>query len=433
MMALIERLFAVRAQGSTVATELRAGLVTFLTMAYILFVNPQVLSQAGLPAEDVAFATAVAAAFATLLMGLLANYPFALAPGMGLNAYFTFGVVIGLGVDWRIALAAVFVEGIIFLILSVAGVRAAILRAIPASLKMATMTGIGLFLALIGFQNAGLVVDDPATLVRLGDLGSPKTALALGGLLLIAGLLALRLRGAILIGILGVTAVCWLTGLAPAPDAFVTLPSLPSETLLAMDFRGLFTGKMAAVILAFLFVDIFDTAGTLIGVGRLAGFVDEKGELPRANRAFVADAIGTSIGAALGTSTVTSYVESATGVEEGGRTGLTAVTVAVLFLSALFFTPVLVAIPATATGPALIVVGAFMMRGVRELDWQQADEAVPAFLTLAAMPLTFSIANGISLGIVSYTVVKVISGKAREVHPLLYLLALALAAFYVVR
>jgi AGZA family xanthine/uracil permease-like MFS transporter len=407
--------------------------VTFLTMSYILFVNPQILSLAGLPESDVAVATALAAAVATLVMGIFANYPFALAPGMGLNAYFTFGVVLGMGVSWQVALAAVFVEGVLFLILAVSGVRTALLRAIPTSIKIATMCGIGLFLAIIGFRGAGLVTDHPETLVTLGDVASPVVLLSLAGLLVMAVLLSAGVRGGILVGILTVTLACWVFGLSPAPESFFTLPQLPQETLLALDFSGLFTGKLLLVVVAFLFVDIFDTAGTLIGVGRLAGFLDKEDELPRANRAFSADAAGTMVGALVGTSTVTSYVESATGVEEGGRTGLTSVVVAVLFLLSLFFTPIVIAVPAAATAPALIVVGALMMRGARELEWNDLEEAVPAFLTVAAMPFTYSIANGISLGIVSFVLIKILRGKVREVHPLMLVLTLLLIAFYAVR
>jgi adenine/guanine/hypoxanthine permease len=430
---MIERLFGVRHAGSTPGTELRAGVVTFLTMSYILFVNPQILAQAGLPAGDVAVATALSSAAATLLMGLWANYPIALAPGMGLNAYFTFGVVLGLGVPWRVALAAIFVEGLLFLLLSLSGARSALVSAIPAPIKVATAGGIGLLLAIIGFEHAGLVVDHPITLVTLGDVAAPGFLLALCGLLVITALLSRGVRGAILIGILAVTGASWALGLATLPEQFVTLPALPTETFLAMDFSGLLTGKLLIVILAFLFVDIFDTAGTLLGVGRLGGFLDERGDLPRSERAFAADAVGTVCGAALGTSTVTAYVESATGIEEGGRTGLTAVTVAGLFLVSLFVTPLLIAVPAIATAPALIVVGALMMQSVREVPWGEPANAVPAFLTIAAMPLTYSIANGISLGIVSWVGIRLFSGRWREIHPLLAIVAVLLAAFYGVR
>jgi AGZA family xanthine/uracil permease-like MFS transporter len=432
-MALVERLFSLQERGTTVGTEVRAGIVTFLTMSYILFVNPQILAQAGMPAQDVAVATALAAAAATLAMGLLANLPFALAPGMGLNAYFTFGVVLGLGVSWQIALTAVFVEGILFLILAVTGARSALVRAIPTSIKIATMSGIGLFLAIIGFQNAGLVVDHPATLVTLGELADSKPMLAVGGLILISVLLAARVRGGILIGIVLVTLVCWLSGITPAPESFLTLPSLPQETLFALDFSQLFTAKLLIAVVAFLFVDIFDTAGTLMGVGRLAGFLDEDGSLPQAKRAFTADALGTMVGALMGTSTVTSYVESATGVEEGGRTGLTSTVVAGLFLLSLFFTPIFVAVPAVATAPALIVVGALMMQGTKDLDWGKIEESVPAFVTVAAMPMTYSIATGISFGIISYTWIKILRGKFRQLNPLLVVLTILLMLFYGLR
>jgi AGZA family xanthine/uracil permease-like MFS transporter len=430
---MIERLFGVRRAGSTPSTEIRAGIVTFLTMSYILFVNPQILAQAGLPADDVAVATAVASAVATLIMGLWANYPIALAPGMGLNAYFTFGVVLGLGVPWPVALAAVFVEGVLFLALSLSGARSALVDAIPGTIKIATAGGIGLLLAIVGFEHAGLVVDHPATLVTLGDVTQPGLLLALGGLLVIAALMTLRVQGAILIGILAVTGGSWALGLAAPPERLFTLPALPTETFLAMDFSGLLTGKLLLVVVAFLFVDILDTAGTLFGVGRLGGFVNAQGVLPRSGRAFTADAVGTVCGAALGTSTVTCYVESATGIEEGGRTGLTAVTVAALFLVSLFVTPLLVAVPAIATAPALMVVGAILMQGVREIPWERVDEAVPAFLTLAVMPLTYSIANGISLGIVSWAAIKVLAGRRREIHPLIAVLAVLLVIYYAVR
>ncbi len=427
---MLDRLFRLRERGTTPGAEARAGTATFLTMSYILFVNPQILAQAGMPPGDVTLATALASALATLVMGLYAGYPFALAPGMGLNAYFTFGVVQGMGVSYRVALAAVLIEGVLFLLMTAGGVRAAVLRAIPAPLKIATMSGIGLFLALIGLKSAGLVVDHPETLLTLGDLRQPAAWLALFGLVLTAALLVRRIPGAILLGILAATALAWTTGLADAPARFLSLPALPRQTLLALDFSGLLTGKLALVVLAFLFVDFFDTAGTLIGVGRLGGFVDARGELPRAGRAFTADALGTIAGAVLGTSTVTTYIESATGIEEGGRTGLTAVVTALLFLAALFFIPVITAVPAVATAPALVVVGALMMQGARELPWGRLDDALPAFLTIAAMPFTYSIANGIALGIVSYVLLKLFVGKARQVHGLLYVLAALLALYY---
>ncbi len=428
---MIERFFHLQERRTSIATEARAGLVTFLTMGYILFVNPDILSKSGMPAEDVVLATALSAAIATLVMGLYANFPFALAPGMGLNAFFTFGVVAGLGVSWQLALAAVFVEGLLFLVLSLTGVRSALINAIPLSIKLGATGGIGLFLALIGFQNAGLVVDDPVTLVRLGEITEPLPALALVGLLAAAVLMARKVQGALLITILGSAAVAWLAGLAPAPESWTSLPRLPRETLLAFDFAELFSPTLVTVILAFLFVDLLDTAGTLMGVGQLAGFVDEDGRFPGSERAFTADAVGTTVGAMLGTSTVTTYVESATGVEEGGRTGLTAVATAALFVAALFFTPVVIAVPSVATAPALVVVGALMMRPLKDLDWQRIGEAVPAFLTISVMPFTYSIANGLAIGIVSWVVVKMLAGRAREVPALMYLLAAVVAVYYV--
>ncbi|WP_041806437.1 NCS2 family permease [Rhodothermus marinus] len=427
---MLDRYFRLSERGTTVLTELRAGVATFLTMAYILLVNPQILADAGMPPDDVARATALASAAATLLMGLWANYPFALAPGMGLNAYFTYGVVQGMGVSYHVALAAVFVEGLLFLALALSGVRGAVLRAIPDALKVATSGGIGLFLAIIGFQNAGLVVDSPATLVTLGSLTHPTTLLALGTLVLMALLLVRRVPGALLLGILAGTLVAWLTGLAPLPERWVQLPGLPRETLASFDFGTLLHAKLVSVVLAFLFVDFFDTAGTLMGIGRLGGFLNARGELERARAAFSADAVGTTLGALLGTSTVTTYIESATGIEEGGRTGLTAVVVALLFLLSLFLAPLFTAVPAAATAPALILVGVFMMQGLTELNWRKYDEAIPAFLTITIMPFTYSIANGIAFGLIAYVLLQVLSGRARAVHPILYVLAVLLSLYY---
>lgn len=427
---MLERLFHLKERGTRVGVEVRAGVVTFLTMAYILFVNPQILAESGMPASDVVLATALASALATLVMGFYANFPFALAPGMGLNAYFTFGVVMGLGVSWQLALAAVFIEGVLFLVLSLSGVRSAMMTAIPRSLKLAATSGIGLFLALIGLENAGLVVGDPATLVRLGDLAAPGAWLALLGLLAATVLLVREIPGALLLTILGISVLAWAAGFAPWPESLWSAPSLPRETFFALDFSELLTGKMLAVILAFLFVDLLDTAGTLLGVGHLGGFIKKDGSFPGSERAFVADAVGTVAGSLLGTSTVTTYVESATGVEEGGRTGLTAVVVAALFLLALVFTPIFIAVPAAATAPALIVVGALMMRGVQNLDWRRMDDAIPAFLTLVVMPFTYSIANGLAAGIVSWVAIKMLSGRRRDVGWVMAILAALLGLYY---
>jgi adenine/guanine/hypoxanthine permease len=429
-MNALDRYFRITERGSSIGIEVRAGVATFLTMAYILFVNPQILADAGMPVHDVTLATAMAASVATLVMGLLANYPFALAPGMGLNAYFTYGVVIGMGVSYQTALAAVFVEGLLFLLLAFGGVRTAVVNAIPQNLKRAITAGIGLFLTIIGFSGAGFIEASPATFVTLGDLASPGSILAIIGLMLMAAMLSRGWSGAILGGIVIVTGAAWLTGLAPAPDSVAMMPALPSETLFALDFQGLLSGKLIIVIVAFLFVDFFDTAGSLIGIGRVGGFLDEQGHLPRANRAFTADAAGTTVGALLGTSTVTTYIESATGIRDGGRTGLTAVVVSLLFAASTVFTPLFVAVPAAATAPALIVVGALMMTSAREIDWDRTDEAVPAFLTIAAMPFTYSIANGIVFGIVSFAAIKLLSGRASDVHPIMAVLALIMVIYY---
>lgn len=429
-MGFIDRRFGITRSASTIPAELRAGVATFLTMSYILFVNPQILSEAGMPIQDVAFATAVSAGVATLVMGLYAGYPFALAPGMGLNAYFTYGVVLEMGISYQVALAAVFLEGVLFLALSLGGIRAAILNAIPLTLKHATTAGIGLFLGIIGFQNAGIVAENPATMVALGDLANPVTVAALAGLGLTAVLMVRRVLGALLIGIVAIAGYLWLTGLAPVPETLAAVPRLPRETLGAFDFSGLMTGKLLMVVLAFLFVDFFDTAGTLVGVGTLGGFVDRRGEMERASQAFSADAVGTIVGASLGTSTVTTYVESATGIEEGGRTGLTAVVVAILFFLSLWFMPLFIAVPTAATAPALIVVGALMVRAVSDVPWNRLDESIPAFLTIAVMPFTYSIANGIAAGIVSLVLLKMLGGRAREVPLLMYVLAILLITYY---
>jgi AGZA family xanthine/uracil permease-like MFS transporter len=430
MPSALDRHFGLTAAGSTVAVEARAGVVTFLTMAYILLVNPQVLAAAGMPAADVATATALSAAAATLLMGLLARYPFALAPGMGLNAFFAYSVVGAAGLTWQQALAAVLVAGLLFVLLSLLGVRRAILAVIPRSVQLAIGPGIGFFLALIGLQNAGLVVAHPATLVALGPLHERGPLLALGGLLVITALLARRVPGALLLGIGAAAVAAWGLGAAPLPAAIAVAPALPRATLLAFDFSVLLTGPGLAAIAAFFFVDLFDTAGTLLGVGRRGGFLDAAGELPRADRAFFADAVGTTLGACLGTSPVTTYVESAAGVEEGGRTGLTAVVTAVLFLLAVVLTPLFVAVPTVATAPALIVVGALMVGGLRDLEWGRPEEAIPAFLTVGGMAFTYSIANGIALGIVSWVALRLATGRGREVPALLALLTALLLAFY---
>ncbi|MEW5928050.1 MAG: NCS2 family permease [Gemmatimonadota bacterium] len=419
---MIERLFRLREHGTTVRTEVEAGLTTFLTMAYILAVNPQILGEAGVPVSGALFATAVSAALGSILMGLLANYPFALAPGMGLNAYFTYSVVLGMGVPWQTALGAVFLSGIVFILLTLGRVRELVIRAIPLGLKLAVGAGIGLFIAFIGFRNAGVVAASPATFVTLGDVASVPTLLALGGLVLTAALMARGWKSAIIVGIVATAAGAYLAGVARPPERLFALPDAGS-TFLAMDVRAALGMGLLQVVFVFLFVDLFDSVGTLVGLGRQAGYLTPRGDLPRAQRALMADAVATTAGAALGTSTVTAYIESATGVAEGGRTGLTAVVVGLLFAAAVFLSPLAAAVPAVATAPALIIVGSLMLRAALGVEWEDATEAVPAFVTLIGMPLTYSIANGLALGFIAYPLVKVLAGRAREVSPLVYVLA----------
>ena len=419
---MLERLFRLTEHGTTVRTELEAGLTTFLTMAYILAVNPQILAEAGVPVEGALFATAVAAGIGSILMGLLANYPFALAPGMGLNAYFTYSVVLGMGVPWQTALGAVFISGVVFILLTLGRVRELVVRAIPLTLKLATGAGIGLFIAFIGFRNAGIIAPSPATYVTLGDLTALSSLLALGGVIVTAALLARGWKSAIMIGILATAAGAYLSGVAAPPARVFAMPD-PSGTLGAFDPVAALGLGLLQVVFVFLFVDLFDSVGTLVGLGRQAGVLTPAGDLPRAKRALMADAVATTVGATLGTSTVTAYIESATGVAEGGRTGLTAVTVGVLFLVSVFLSPLAAAVPAVATAPALIIVGSLMLRAVVEIAWDDATESVPAFITLIAMPLTFSIANGLALGFIGYPVIKALAGRARDVSPLVYLLA----------
>lgn len=427
-MGVLERWFRLREAGSDVRTEVEAGITTFLTMAYILVVNPQILSEAGVPIDGALFATAVGAAVGCILMGLLANYPFALAPGMGLNAYFTYTVVLGMGIPWQTALGAVFISGVVFIVLTLGRIRELVIRGIPMTIKLATGAGIGLFIAFIGLRNAGIVAASPATMVTLGEVTSAPTLLALGGLVLTGALLARGWKAAIIVGIVATAAGAYLLGIAAPPRGVLAIPD-PSGTFLAMDVGAALSLGLLQVVFVFLFVDMFDSVGTLVGLGRQAGFLTPTGDLPRAQRALMADAVATTVGGAMGTSTVTAYVESATGVAEGGRTGLTAVTVGGLFLLAIFFSPLAAAVPAVATAPALIIVGSLMLRAAASIEWDDATEAVPAFLTLVGMPLTFSIANGLALGFVSYPLIKLIAGRGREVGALAY----ALAALFALR
>lgn len=434
---MLERLFKLKENHTSVRTEVFAGITTFMTMAYIIFVNPDILSIAGMNFGAVLAATCISAAIASVTMGLMANYPFALAPGMGLNAFFTFSVVLGSGLSYQAALAAVFISGILFILLTVTKAREAIINSIPMSLKLAVGTGIGLFIALIGFKNAGLIVGNEATLVALGSLKDPKVLLAVFGLILTSVLVVKKTRGALLLGILGTTVVGMVISevmgpevLGPmirAPKALSDIFSAPPSLIHLGEFRFGFAELLGVgfipIIFSFAFVDVFDTIGTLIGVASKAKMLDKDGKLPRAEKALMADAVGTVAGAILGTSTVTTYVESAAGVTEGGRTGLTAVTTGLLFLAALFISPLAGLVPSQATAPILIIVGVFMMEPILKIKLDDYMEAIPAFLTIVMMPFTFSIAEGIVWGILSYVALKLATGKAKDVSITMYILA----------
>ncbi len=394
-----------------------------MTMAYILIVNPGILAAAGMDAGGVFTATAVASAVATLVMGLWAKLPFALAPGMGLNAFFAFGVVLGMGYSWQMALTAVFIEGIIFIILTFLNIREAIINSIPANVKKAVSVGIGLFIAFIGLQGAGLIVNNDATLVGIGSLTSGPGLLAIIGLFIMGVLLALKIRGALLIGIVITTIIGIPMGITQLPSGS-WLPPSPKGVFWQFDFSQLFSVDMLVVLFTFLFVDMFDTVGTLIGVSTKAGLLDKDGKIPRVKQVLFADAIGTVFGAVMGTSTVTTYVESASGVSEGGRTGLTSVVTAVLFVVALFLSPLFLMVPGVATAPALILVGLFMMSPVKDIDFSDFTEAIPAFLTIIIMPLAYSIADGIMFGMLSWILLKLFTGKYKEISILSYIVGI---------
>ncbi len=405
-----------------VKTEVLAGVTTFLTMAYIIFVNPLILGDAGMDKGAVFVATCLAASLATAMMGLYANYPIALAPGMGLNAYFAYGVVNGMGVPWTVALGAVFISGVLFLALTLTHVREWIINSIPKALKLSISAGIGLFLAIIALKNAGLVVENKATLVGIGNLKAPTTILACLGFFLMVGLDALRVRGAIMIAVLAVTVIGIVFGLSPF-NGIASMPPSLAPTFMKMDVAGALSLGLVAVVFAFLFVDLFDNAGTLIGLAHRAGFLDKEGKLPRLRQALVTDSAAAMGGAILGTSTTTSYIESAAGIKEGGRTGLTALTVAALFLLALFFAPLATTVPGYATAPALFFVACLMARGLAELDWEDVTEYAPGVVTAISMPLTFSIAHGIAFGFISYAGIKIAAGRFQDVSPVVAILA----------
>jgi AGZA family xanthine/uracil permease-like MFS transporter len=424
---MFERLFALQAHGTTARRELVAGATTFLTMAYIMFVNPKILGAAGLDPGAVFVATCVASAATTLLMGLYANLPVALAPGMGLNAYFAFTVVPALGGDWRLALGCVFLSGVLFVAVSVTPAREWLINAIPKSLKLAIAAGIGFFLALIGLEGAGVVVASPATLVQQGLLTDPKVLIAAGAFVLMFALAARGVIGAVLIAILAATITAVLLHLTPFGGVFALPPSL-APTFLQIRFTGAASGTIAVAVFSFLLIDMLDTSGTLTAVAHQAKLLEADGRLKNARRALATDAIGTMIGAAVGTSPVTAYIESASGVQAGGRTGLTAAVVAMLFLASLFLSPLAATVPAFATAPALVFVAALMAKGLKDIDWDDMTEAAPALVTALAIPFTYSIAGGIGIGFIAYAAIKLVSGRWRDVNAAVAIIAAAFAA-----
>jgi len=416
-----ERVFKLQEHGTTVRTELVAGLTTFLTMAYIIFVNPSILGDAGMPKDSVFVATCLIAALGTTIMGLYANYPIALAPGMGLNAYFAYVVVLHMGFTWQAALGAVFVSGCLFLLVSLFGLRALIIRAIPVSLRYAITVGIGLFLALIALKSAGIVAASPATFVTLGDLHKAPAVLAILGFVLIAVLDRLKVPGAILIGIVAVTVASFFFAGNQFHGIFSAPPSI-QPTFLQLDIKAAFTGGILNVVLVFFLVELFDATGTLMGVAKRAGLL-VPGKMERLNRSLLADSGAIFAGALLGTSSTTAYVESAAGVQAGGRTGLTAITVALLFLACLFIAPLAGVVPPYATAPALFFVACLMMRELTELDWNETTEVIPAAVTALTMPFTYSIANGLAFGFITYAALKLFTGRGKEVNWMLWIIA----------
>lgn len=432
----LDRYFALTARGTTARTEVLAGMTTFLTMAYIVLVNPAILGSAGMPVASVAAATCFAAAFASILMGFVANTPLALAPGMGLNAYFSFTVVQQMGVPWPVALGCVFISGVAFLLLTLTGIRQLIVTSIPQYLFAAVAGGIGLFIGFIGLKDSGIVVANPATFVALGDLKAPGAALALFGLLVIGALSVWNVRGAMLIGILATTVVGWIAGMVSISPEPYSLSAL-TGTAFQLDLAGVFglSGKhglgLLEILFVFLFVDLFDNIGTLVAVTKRAGLMDAAGRIPGLNRILVTDAVATMVGSMAGTSTVTSYVESAAGVQVGGRTGLTSVVTGVLFFAMMFVAPYAQVIPLAATAPALIIVGGLMLLPLTEVEWEDPLAAIPAFLTVAMIPLTFSIANGLAFGITAHAVLKIVRGTITKKDAFLLVLALLFVARFV--
>lgn len=424
---MLNNYFQLDANGTTVRREVMAGVTTFLTMAYIIFVNPAILQGAGMDFGAVFMATCLAASFGSAFMGLYANYPIALAPGMGLNAYFTFGVVKGMGYSWEVALGAVFISGLLFLAISLFKIREWIVNAIPLSMKLGIAAGIGLFLGIIALENAKIIVAHPATLVTLGNVKTLPVLLATLGFVLIAALTYRKVPGAIIISILAITFISIPLGLTEFKGIASAPPSI-APTFLKMDLKGALEVGVWTIIFVFLFVDLFDNTGTLIGVAHRGGFLDRQGKLPRIGKALVVDSTSAFVGAALGTSTTTSFIESASGVDAGGRTGLTAVVVALLFLLAVFFAPLAGTVPAFATAPALFYVACLMARGLKDLDWDDVTEYVPAMVTAITMPLTFSIAHGIGIGFITYAAIKILAGRVGDMSPAVPIIAIAFLA-----
>ncbi len=427
-MTIIEKLFKLREAGSDVRTEVVAGVTTFLTMAYIIFVNPAILGDAGLPKEAVFVATCLAAALGTAIMALYANYPIAMAPGMGLNAYFAYAVVLGMGIAWPVALGAVFISGCLFLIVSLLGLREAIVNGIPRSLRIAITVGLGLFLGLIALKSAGIVMANPNTMVTVGDLHKPPALMAVAGFLLIVTLDRLKVKGAILLGIIAVTVLSFFFGGNVFHGVFSAPPSI-NATFLKLDIGGALGVGVLNVVLVFFLVELFDATGTLMGVASRAGLL-VSGKMERLNKALLADSTAIVAGAVLGTSSTTAYLESASGVQAGGRTGLTALVVAVLFLAALFIAPLAGVVPAYATAPALLFVACLMLRDLGDIEWGETTECIPAAITALLIPFTYSIAHGIAFGFITYAALKLLTGRFREVKPIVWIIALVFAFKY---
>ena len=420
---MLEKIFKIKERQSSVKNEVIGGATTFLTMAYIIFVNPSILGEAGMDKAALITVTVVAAAIGTLLAGLWAKVPFAMAPGMGLNAFFTYTLVIGQGVDWQTALGVVFISGIVFFLLTITGIRTKIVHTIPLSLRLAVGAGIGLFIAFIGFKNMGLIVDNPATLVGIGKF-SPTVIIGIVGLVITAILEVRKVKGGIFYGIIITTLIAFFAGQVTAPDSFISLPPSMEPLLFKLDIISAFSFALIGAIFSFMFVDLFDSVGTIVACSYEAGFIDKKGKVKHVDKILEADAVATIIGSLLGTSTTTTYIESASGIANGARTGFASVITAGLFILALFFAPLIGVVPAYATAPALIIVGVYMFKNIKEINFKDFTEAIPAFLTIILMPLSFSISIGLSFGFISYVLLKATTGKAKDVSVLMWIIAL---------